>query len=205
MRFSAAVVASVAATLVAAHPGADIQQELMERREFVSNSKRTNLDHCSAKHKARGIEQRAVERRKNLAAMNAKRGILARDPTDINKTHLSDADFDETTPLETVFAQDASCVLSPEETEGPYYVSGEYVRTDVRETQEGVPLYLDVAIYDVETCEPITDRWFEIWRKLFSHDLFKLCLANNCKKTATLLVSTPVSALVATSPRPPRT
>ncbi|KAF7531861.1 hypothetical protein G7054_g8472 [Neopestalotiopsis clavispora] len=163
MRFSAAVVASVAATLVAAHPGADIQQELMERREFVSNSKRTNLDHCSAKHKARGIEQRAVERRKNLAAMNAKRGILARDPTDINKTHLSDADFDETTPLETVFAQDASCVLSPEETEGPYYVSGEYVRTDVRETQEGVPLYLDVAIYDVETCEPITDRWFEIW------------------------------------------
>lgn len=44
-------------------------------------------------------------------------------------------------------------------------VSGEYVRADVRETQEGVPLYLDVAIYDVETCEPITDHWFEIWRK----------------------------------------
>jgi hypothetical protein len=45
-------------------------------------------------------------------------------------------------------------------------VSGEYIRTDVREDQEGVPLYLDVAIYDVETCEPITDHWFEIWRKL---------------------------------------
>ncbi|KAI4595050.1 hypothetical protein KJ359_007303 [Pestalotiopsis sp. 9143b] len=163
MRFSAAVVASVAATLVAAHPGANIQQELRERQEFTANSKRTNLGHCAAKHKARGIEERAIERRSNLAAMNAKRGILARDPSDINKTHLSDADFDETTPLQTVFAQDASCVLSPEETEGPYYVSGEYVRADVRETQEGVPLYLDVAIYDVETCEPITDHWFEIW------------------------------------------
>lgn len=120
MRFSAAVVASVAATLVAAHPGANIQQELRERQEFTANSKRTNLGHCAAKHKARGIEERAIERRSNLAAMNAKRGILARDPSDINKTHLSDADFDETTPLQTVFAQDASCVLSPEETEGPY-------------------------------------------------------------------------------------
>ncbi|KAH6652363.1 Intradiol ring-cleavage dioxygenase [Truncatella angustata] len=163
MRFSAALIASVAATLVAAHPGADLKEELRERQEFIANSKRTNLGHCAAKHKARGIEQRAIARRHNVAMKNAKRGVLQRDPTDINKSHLSDAGFDNTTPLADIFAQNASCVLSPEETEGPYYVSGEYVRTDIREVQGGIPLYLDVAIYDVETCEPLPNRWFEIW------------------------------------------
>jgi hypothetical protein len=52
--------------------------------------------------------------------MNAKRGILQRDAGDINKTHLSDADYTADTSLSEVFAQNASCVLSPEETEGPY-------------------------------------------------------------------------------------
>ncbi|KAK9415767.1 putative Intradiol ring-cleavage dioxygenase [Seiridium unicorne] len=164
MRFSAALVASVAATLVAAHPGGNIKEELLKRQQFIANSKRTSLGHCAAKHKARGIEQRAIERRQNIANMNAKRGVIQRDSSDINKTHLSDADYDQTTPLETVFAQNASCVLSPEETEGPYYVSGEYIRTDIREDQGGIPLYVDVDIFDAETCEPIVDHWFEIWQ-----------------------------------------
>jgi hypothetical protein len=24
---------------------------------------------------------------------------------------------------------------------------------------------LDIAVFDVDTCEPITDAWVEIWRK----------------------------------------
>ena len=131
MRFSAAIIASVVASLVVAHPGADLKQELRERQEFIANSKRTNLGHCASKHKARGIEKAAIARRQSLAAKNAKRGMVQRDPTDINKSHLSDADFDNTTPLADVFAQNASCVLSPEETEGPYCKIKHYPKTAV--------------------------------------------------------------------------
>uniref|UniRef100_H3H631 Pectate lyase n=1 Tax=Phytophthora ramorum TaxID=164328 RepID=H3H631_PHYRM len=45
--------------------------------------------------------------------------------------------------------------LEPEVTQGPYYVNGELVRSDVREDQEGVDLYADVQIIDVNTCEPV--------------------------------------------------
>ena len=39
---------------------------------------------------------------------------------------------------------------------GPYYVSGEYVREDLREDQEGVPLWLDLQFIDVSTCSPVS-------------------------------------------------
>ncbi|KAI0121088.1 Intradiol ring-cleavage dioxygenase [Xylariales sp. AK1849] len=163
MRFSIAVVAAFAATLAAAHPGEDHTMELLERQEFIANSRRTNLGHCAAKHKARGIEQRAIQRRSAIVEKNSKRGFVERALSDINKTHHSDADFEADTPLADVFANNASCVLSPEETEGPYYVSGEYIRSNIAEDQGGIPLTVDVAVFDVETCEPVSNIWFEVW------------------------------------------
>lgn len=44
-------------------------------------------------------------------------------------------------------------------------MGGEYIRQDITESEQGVPLTLDIAIYDVDTCEPVTDAWVEIWRK----------------------------------------
>lgn len=59
-----------------------------------------------------------------------------------------------------------SCVLTPEVTEGPFYIEGEYLRQDVWEDQPGVPLYLDIQILDTSTCEPIPSGVFvEIWSK----------------------------------------
>lgn len=54
-------------------------------------------------------------------------------------------------------------MLSPEVTEGPYYVAGEYVRTDVTDGQAGVDLHLEVQILDIETCEPVANAYAEIW------------------------------------------
>ncbi|KAF3911350.1 hypothetical protein ABW20_dc0100039 [Dactylellina cionopaga] len=51
----------------------------------------------------------------------------------------------------------------PEVTEGPYFVSGEYVRTDISEGQKGVTLYLDIQVIDTNTCEPVTDAYFDAW------------------------------------------
>lgn len=43
------------------------------------------------------------------------------------------------TPEETIFGSNNTCALVPETTIGPYYVTGEYIRSDITEGQEGVP------------------------------------------------------------------
>jgi protocatechuate 3,4-dioxygenase beta subunit len=55
------------------------------------------------------------------------------------------------------------CVLSPEMTEGPYYLSGEAIRQDVTEGRPGVPLALVFTVVDADTCTPRRDASVEIW------------------------------------------
>lgn len=62
-----------------------------------------------------------------------------------------------------LFAGNNSCILTPETTQGPYWVSGELVRQNITEGQAGVPLTLDVQIIDVNTCEPVPQAYLEIW------------------------------------------
>jgi protocatechuate 3,4-dioxygenase beta subunit len=57
----------------------------------------------------------------------------------------------------------ASCVLTPEMTEGPYYIDGEAVRSDITEGKLGMPLRLDLTVVDVNTCAPIPGASVEVW------------------------------------------
>ncbi|MFF4519761.1 hypothetical protein ACFY2I_54245, partial [Streptomyces mirabilis] len=45
----------------------------------------------------------------------------------------------------------AACVLTPEQTEGPYYLDLETVRKDITEGKAGVPLTLRVTVVDIAT------------------------------------------------------
>jgi protocatechuate 3,4-dioxygenase beta subunit len=56
-----------------------------------------------------------------------------------------------------------SCVLTPEMTEGPYYVSGEKVRRDITEGRPGVPLELALTVVNASTCKPIKGASVDIW------------------------------------------
>src|SRR5207248_7904507 len=56
-----------------------------------------------------------------------------------------------------------TCVLSPEMTEGPYYISGEAVRTDITEGHPGTPLRLALTAVDVTTCAPIPNAMIDVW------------------------------------------
>lgn len=56
-----------------------------------------------------------------------------------------------------------TCVLTPEQTEGPYYIDGAKVRRDVREGRPGTPLTLKTTVVDVSTCKPIKGASVEIW------------------------------------------
>ena len=56
-----------------------------------------------------------------------------------------------------------SCVLTPEMTEGPYYLEGDQVRRNVTEGKTGVPLFLRLGVVDVSTCTPIRNAALDVW------------------------------------------
>jgi protocatechuate 3,4-dioxygenase beta subunit len=56
-----------------------------------------------------------------------------------------------------------ACVLTPELTEGPYYIAGEKVRRDIREGHPGKRLDLKLTALNAKTCKPIRDAAVDIW------------------------------------------
>jgi protocatechuate 3,4-dioxygenase beta subunit len=55
------------------------------------------------------------------------------------------------------------CVLTPELTEGPYYIAGEKLRRDIREGHPGTLLTLRLTVLNVATCKPISGAAVDIW------------------------------------------
>ena len=55
------------------------------------------------------------------------------------------------------------CVLTPEMTEGPYYLSGEKLRRDITEGKRGARLDLALTVVDASTCRPIKGATVDIW------------------------------------------
>ena len=56
-----------------------------------------------------------------------------------------------------------TCVLAPEQTEGPYYLDDAQVRRNVTEGKAGVPLVLRLLVVNASTCKPIKGAAVEIW------------------------------------------
>ena len=55
------------------------------------------------------------------------------------------------------------CVLTPEMTEGPYYISGEKLRRDITDGKPGTRLDLALKVVDASTCRPIRGATVDIW------------------------------------------
>jgi protocatechuate 3,4-dioxygenase beta subunit len=55
------------------------------------------------------------------------------------------------------------CVLTPELTEGPYYIAGEKLRRDIREGHPGTLLTLQLTVLNASTCKPIKGAAVDIW------------------------------------------
>jgi hypothetical protein len=60
-------------------------------------------------------------------------------------------------------AQAASCVLTPEVTEGPYWIDTNLTRRDIREGRTGLRLDLVLTVENARTCAPIEGADVEIW------------------------------------------
>lgn len=61
---------------------------------------------------------------------------------------------------------DAGCTTTYGQIEGPYWVDGQPVRSDIREAQAGVPLYLNLILLNqtsTSVCEPLVGVAADVW------------------------------------------
>ncbi|CAG8035984.1 unnamed protein product [Penicillium salamii] len=128
-------------TLAAAHPGPHHQpskREITRRHELSSR--------CAS----------------NVASFNSrrvKRNLSKRFPGSTNTTYQIQT---EAPYYQTI--QNDTCVLTPEVTEGPYiWPQSQTLRQDMTEDQPGIPLWLDVGVLDMETCEPLEGVLVDFW------------------------------------------
>lgn len=57
---------------------------------------------------------------------------------------------------------EASCTLTPELEEGPYYLDDILFRSNITEDQIGIPLVLRIKVVNTD-CEPLADTFVDIW------------------------------------------
>ncbi|KAH8662373.1 Intradiol ring-cleavage dioxygenase [Xylariales sp. PMI_506] len=175
MLFSKSVVLALA-SLAAAHPGHEEEEHakaLAARDQFIAGKRA--LQACAEKLEA--LNNRGIERRK---ATLAKERIARRIPVEdayyletakratipvLLKDH--EGTINATTALDSpdtyVFNATASTILNAEGEVGPFYVLGEYVRSDIRNDEEGVDVILEAQVVDVATCEPLSGAYLDIW------------------------------------------
>lgn len=162
------------ASIASAHPGHDHKAEAAERAAYLRSVplQGRSLAHCARKLKARGITANNIARRESTVQnlRMKKRSSLAapylkvRDLDDVlAKDHHSNKTVDLDSDPSELFEDSGSCIVQPEVTQGPYFVAGELVRENLVEDQAGVPLYLDVQLIDVNTCEPVPEIYTDFW------------------------------------------
>ena len=64
----------------------------------------------------------------------------------------------------TAFPDDV-CLLTPEMTQGPYYVDGPLLRRDITEGKPGLPLRLRIGVVQVsgQSCSPLPNAAVDVW------------------------------------------
>ncbi len=60
-------------------------------------------------------------------------------------------------------ATNTTCLLTPEATEGPYWVDDALTRRNVTEGKAGMPLVIRFTVLNAKTCTPIKNADVEIW------------------------------------------
>ncbi len=60
-------------------------------------------------------------------------------------------------------AASVSCILTPEQTEGPYYIAGERLRRNITDGHPGASMLLRTTVVDATTCRPIKNAAVDVW------------------------------------------
>ncbi|KAI3390592.1 hypothetical protein diail_9109 [Diaporthe ilicicola] len=175
-----ALAASVSMTqLVSAHPGELYDKrahlEEMTRHHVVAEVNSRALQACSDQPEVKARREQAIARRTATFERLRQERSLADAPflhrrtfaefrkwseVDHNKTGL--VSYNASTPASEIFGANASCILAPDNANGPYFVSQELIRQNVSEGIPGVPMHLELQFIDINTCKPadvLIDTW----------------------------------------------
>ena len=68
-----------------------------------------------------------------------------------------------TSGLAAKFDSATTCTQTVEQTEGPYYLDVDAIRSDITEDREGVRLRLGVRVRSAGECEPVRNAVVDIW------------------------------------------
>ncbi|KAI1753348.1 Intradiol ring-cleavage dioxygenase [Xylaria castorea] len=174
--------ASLLTGYATAHPGeshdaSHMKREIVARDNAASIGSRS-LGACSNSAASQALKARSIKRRaeavrnirqKRSLTTPAKKGKRTLENLQayeaINHNMTGQSSYDMFTPLEEVFSANTSCILAPYITDGPYYVVGEKLRSNVKESEfsEGIDVFLEVQYIDVNTCEAIPSVAIDIW------------------------------------------
>ncbi|KAF2642200.1 aromatic compound dioxygenase [Massarina eburnea CBS 473.64] len=138
-------------TSILAHPEKLTPENLEDQKREVGRS----TGKCAAQIEARKTKMLEARSERLLQRRIASGNISRRD--------MMSGTMQKRNELKYTTIQNDTCVLSPETVWGPYAVDGELQRHDVRETQEGIDLYFDVGVLDLNTCEPLSGAALTIW------------------------------------------
>ncbi|KAF2637734.1 GPI anchored dioxygenase-like protein [Massarina eburnea CBS 473.64] len=171
--------AMLAAPLVLAHPGETaeaVKREMAMRN--IQHAKATRaLGECQNSAQSLALRRDAAVRRAVKAQeLRAKRGLSSeqmnhqkRDLTNLeiyantshNQTEALQYTLDSAET--TIFGSNNTCALVPETTIGPYYVTGESIRSNITEGQAGIPMHIDIQFVDQNTCLGVDSIAADVW------------------------------------------
>ncbi|KAL7266103.1 hypothetical protein RUND412_011364, partial [Rhizina undulata] len=137
-------------SLTLAHGASEPEAGLAARQARVQNGRRS-LESCQNKLKAGSLRFRQARRK-------AKRDKFVKRYSEANK--IAKRATTTSDPFNGVIT---TCVLAPEEEVGPYYVSGELIRDDIRESEPGIDFLIDIQVFDVNTCEVVPNVMLDFW------------------------------------------
>lgn len=76
----------------------------------------------------------------------------------------NDGGQDESEPTDSEAALLAGvCSLAPSQTEGPYYLNLNLLRTNITEGKPGLPMKLVLRVVEAATCNPIPNAAVDVW------------------------------------------
>ncbi len=106
-------------------------------------------------------EERRLSRRQAIAATSALGAYAFL--TSCGDDEKSGAGTDAASATTPDASASADCVLTPEQTEGPFYIDNNLIRRDIRGGRSGVKLQLRLKVQDASSCKPIKGATVEIW------------------------------------------
>ncbi|QIW98452.1 hypothetical protein AMS68_003970 [Peltaster fructicola] len=150
---------------VLAHPGEVLSTLTVKRQaaltELIAARGAEKLARCADSISARSFRQRAIARR--AAKTDALRKRMSKRTTAETEAYDYSHNYTGSVSSDDAFSTNTSCILEPQLTIGPYWVEGELIRSDPTEDQEGVAMQLELEFVDINTCEPVSGLYIDLW------------------------------------------